>query len=228
MSPASDWWQQAVAAPDHAAMQAARRRQARLTKPAGSLGALETLAIRLAGLQGCACPRLDHVHISVFAADHGVAIENVSAFPQAVTAQMIDHFAVGGGAINVLARQLGFDVRVALRIHLDHAVGIQKGFAALHQHFQRNLLLGGKRDVRPAVREGVSPLLVRDQKGAAHSLADRMVPRPLGPKTRRAPEMNLFLVRPRIIPPAEPGPGISGNRQRRHVAQRHPVHQEQV
>ncbi|WP_420468350.1 nicotinate-nucleotide--dimethylbenzimidazole phosphoribosyltransferase [Panacagrimonas sp.] len=112
MSAAAAWWQHAVAAPDAAAMQAARRRQAQLTKPAGSLGALETLAIRLAGLQGRACPRLDHVHISVFAADHGVAAENVSAFPQAVTAQMIDNFAAGGGAINVLARQLGASLEV--------------------------------------------------------------------------------------------------------------------
>ncbi|MGQ0699785.1 MAG: nicotinate-nucleotide--dimethylbenzimidazole phosphoribosyltransferase [Panacagrimonas sp.] len=92
--------------------EAARQRQIQLTKPAGSLGELENLAIRLAGLQGRVCPAVDRVHIAVFAADHGVAAENVSAYPQGVTAQMIDNFAAGGAAISVLARHLGASLEV--------------------------------------------------------------------------------------------------------------------
>jgi len=104
-----DWRQVAAAVGplDAAAMQAARERQGQLTKPAGSLGRLEELAVRLAGIQGRAVPRLAQRAIVVMAADHGVAGEGVSAYPQAVTAQMVANFLAGGAAISVLARQLG-------------------------------------------------------------------------------------------------------------------------
>ncbi|MBB1088559.1 nicotinate-nucleotide--dimethylbenzimidazole phosphoribosyltransferase [Lysobacter sp. SG-8] len=95
------------AAIDTAAMAAARARQATLTKPPGSLGRLEEAAITLAGMQGTPLPTLDAAWISVFAADHGVADEGVSAFPQAVTGEMVRNFASGGAAISVLARHLG-------------------------------------------------------------------------------------------------------------------------
>ncbi len=88
---------------DTAAAEAAAARQAQLTKPAGSLGELETLAVRLAGMQRRERPRVDRVWLSVFAADHGVAARGVSAFPQAVTAQMVANMASGGAAISVLA-----------------------------------------------------------------------------------------------------------------------------
>lgn len=101
------WLRSSVRRPDTSSTAAAAARQAQLTKPPGSLGRLETLAIRLAGLQKRECPALERVWISVFAADHGIAAEPVSAFPQSVTAQMIDNFARGGAAISVLARQLG-------------------------------------------------------------------------------------------------------------------------
>ena len=72
------WWQE-VAAPINAAVQQqARLRQTRLTKPQGALGQLERVAIQLAGLQGDPAPQLQRVWISVFAADHGVAVEGVS------------------------------------------------------------------------------------------------------------------------------------------------------
>lgn len=87
-------------------------RQAQLTKPPGSLGALEALAVRLAALQHSARPTVDRVWISVFAADHGVAAEGVSAFPQAVTGEMVRNFASGGAAISVLARALGATLEV--------------------------------------------------------------------------------------------------------------------
>jgi len=98
--------------PDAEASRLARLRQDSLTKPPGALGELESVVVRLAGLQGRARPRVDRIHISVFAADHGVGAENVSAFPQAVTAEMIRNFARGGAAINVLAHSLGASLEV--------------------------------------------------------------------------------------------------------------------
>jgi nicotinate-nucleotide--dimethylbenzimidazole phosphoribosyltransferase len=91
---------------------AARARQGELTKPPGALGELETLAISFAGWQGRVQPSIERVHISVFAADHGVTEEGVSAFPAAVTAEMIRNFVRGGAAISVLARALNATLEV--------------------------------------------------------------------------------------------------------------------
>ncbi|MGM0542555.1 MAG: nicotinate-nucleotide--dimethylbenzimidazole phosphoribosyltransferase [Pseudomonadota bacterium] len=83
-----------------------------LTKPPGSLGQLEALAIQLGAITGTATPSVSSPSVVVFAADHGVAEEGVSAFPQAVTAQMVANFANGGAAINVFACQIGARVEV--------------------------------------------------------------------------------------------------------------------
>lgn len=107
-----DWIRQPCAQPDMAARAAALARQAQLTKPPGSLGALETLAVDLAGWQGTARPSLQRIWIAVYAGDHGVAAEGVSAFPQAVTGEMLRNFAHGGAAIAVLARNLGATLEV--------------------------------------------------------------------------------------------------------------------
>ena len=106
------WLQQPTVACNEAAAAAATERQGQLTKPPGSLGELEQLAVRLAGMQGAVKPRVDQVWISIFAGDHGVVAEGVSAFPQAVTGQMILNFAAGGAAISVLARELGATLEV--------------------------------------------------------------------------------------------------------------------
>ncbi len=100
------------AVPDPAMADAATRRQGQLTKPPGALGRLEEIAIRLAALQGRECPQAERVQITVFAADHGVTVAGVSAFPPEVTVEMIRNFATGGAAINVLARRLGADLEV--------------------------------------------------------------------------------------------------------------------
>jgi len=106
-------WLAAPAKPlDHVATDAARARQGQLTKPPGSLGRLEDIAVRLAGMQGREKPELERVRIAVFAADHGVAAEGVSAFPQAVTGQMILNFARGGAAVSVLAQEQGAELEV--------------------------------------------------------------------------------------------------------------------
>lgn len=109
---AIEWFNIPAAQPDADARQAAAARQAELTKPPGALGRLEDVAIHLAALQGTARPGVDRVHITVFAGDHGVTAEGVSAFPQAVTAEMVKNFARGGAAISVLARELGASLEV--------------------------------------------------------------------------------------------------------------------
>lgn len=91
---------------------AALKRQGVLTKPPGSLGQLEALAVWLAERQGSESPTVDKVWISVFAADHGVMAEQVSAFPQVVTGEMIRNFSGGGAAISVLARFLKAQLEV--------------------------------------------------------------------------------------------------------------------
>ena len=92
---------------DATAMAAARARHDMLTKPPGSLGRLEELAVRLAGMTGQVIPRLTHKAVIMMAADHGVASEGVSAYPAEVTPQMVLNFLSGGAAINVLAGQAG-------------------------------------------------------------------------------------------------------------------------
>ena len=101
-----------IAAPDAASAALARARQDTLTKPAGSLGQLEALACRFAGWQGKVQPAPLQPAITLFAADHGVTDEGVSAFPQAVTAEMVKNFAAGGAAVCVLARQHGARLEV--------------------------------------------------------------------------------------------------------------------
>jgi nicotinate-nucleotide--dimethylbenzimidazole phosphoribosyltransferase len=99
--------------PDRRAIEAALARQAVLTKPAGSLGRLEGLSVRLAGLSGRLDSPLRHRVVFTLAADHGVSREGVSAYPREVTAQMVANFLAGGAAINVLAEQMGARVVVA-------------------------------------------------------------------------------------------------------------------
>jgi nicotinate-nucleotide--dimethylbenzimidazole phosphoribosyltransferase len=90
----------------------AQKRLDSLTKPPGSLGRLEEVARRVATIQGMVPPRLGPKRIFVFAADHGVTVEGVSAYPRAVTAQMTYNFLSGGAAINVLARAFGVDLEI--------------------------------------------------------------------------------------------------------------------
>jgi nicotinate-nucleotide--dimethylbenzimidazole phosphoribosyltransferase len=89
---------------DRAAMEATARRLDRLTKPPGSLGRLETLAIELAGIRGEPVTSIRRPAIAVFAGDHGITRQGVSPYPAEVTRQMVANFATGGAAINVLSR----------------------------------------------------------------------------------------------------------------------------
>ena len=96
--------------PDTAAIEAARARQAQLTKPPGSLGRLEDIAAFMAGWRGTDRPRIDRAQALVFAGNHGICARGVNPFPQAVTALMVANFEAGGAAINQLARVAGAEL----------------------------------------------------------------------------------------------------------------------
>jgi nicotinate-nucleotide--dimethylbenzimidazole phosphoribosyltransferase len=104
---------------DSGAMAAARQRHDQLTKPPGSLGRLEDLAVQVAGITGDPLPTIADKVIVTCAGDHGVTAEGVSAYPAAVTPQMVYNFVRGGAAINVLARQAGARIVVA-DLGVDH------------------------------------------------------------------------------------------------------------
>jgi len=82
------------------------------TKPLGALGMVETLAAQIARIQGTLSPRLERCRLTLFAGDHGIAVESVSVYPQAVTRQMIANFLAGGAAASVFARTNGVEFRV--------------------------------------------------------------------------------------------------------------------
>ncbi|MBW8484205.1 nicotinate-nucleotide--dimethylbenzimidazole phosphoribosyltransferase [Actinomadura parmotrematis] len=112
---------------DEAAMRDARDLQARLTKPPGSLGVLEELSVRLAGLAGtCPPPLPEPAAVAVFAADHGVHARGVTPWPQEVTAQMVANFLAGGAVVNAFARQVGATVTV---VDVGVATALPEGLA---------------------------------------------------------------------------------------------------
>jgi nicotinate-nucleotide--dimethylbenzimidazole phosphoribosyltransferase len=147
---------------DPGAMAAARALHARLTKPAGSLGALEELSVRLAGLAGtCPPPLPEPAAVAVFAGDHGVHAQGVTPWPQEVTAQMVANILAGGAVVNAFARQVGasvtvVDVGVAMAVGWDAKVGggVTDGPVALN-------VRRGTRDL------AVEPALTRDEAVAA-------------------------------------------------------------
>jgi nicotinate-nucleotide--dimethylbenzimidazole phosphoribosyltransferase len=105
--------------PDLAACEAARARDAALTKPQGALGRLEDLAIWYCGWRGAARARVETPQVLVFAGNHGVCAQGVSAFPPDVTAQMVANFRTGGAAVNQLADLAGARMEVHA-LDLDH------------------------------------------------------------------------------------------------------------
>ncbi len=107
-----NWLEIPIAEISEQSKQEANERQLQLTKPPGSLGKLEELAIMFSAIQKTQKPIINNVHISIFAADHGIADENVSAFPQVVTTEMVKNFSRGGAAISVLAKELNANLEV--------------------------------------------------------------------------------------------------------------------
>jgi nicotinate-nucleotide--dimethylbenzimidazole phosphoribosyltransferase len=146
-----------IAPLDEAAMVAARERLDGLTKPPASLGRLERLVEQLAGITGSAAPRIDRPAVVVFAGDHGVTAQGVSAYPSAVTAQMVANFVRGGAAINVLARATGAQLVVV-------DVGVAADLAPVEDPAVRLVT----RRVRNGTRDmTLEPAMTRDEAVAA-------------------------------------------------------------
>ena len=121
------WYHQACQSIDQGHIDQAQNHQANLTKPLGSLGLLEDIAVSFCAWQGTNLPCCDKIQISVFAGDHGVCKQRVSAFPQEVTTQMIANFLSGGAAISVLAKNLNADLSVinmGVVVNIDDAVNL--------------------------------------------------------------------------------------------------------
>ncbi len=128
---------------DEAAVTAVRERQARLTKPPGSLGKLEELPAFLAGWQARAMPQLDRVQVLVFAGNHGVVRQGVSPYPAEVTRQMVANFSAGGAAINQLAASAQARLRV-IPLELDRPTAdITEAPAMAEREFLDAVAAGG-------------------------------------------------------------------------------------
>lgn len=136
--------------PDLDAGSAAALRQSQLTKPAGSLGRLEDLAIWLATWQARHPPRVDHPRTVVFAGNHGVAARGVSAYPAAVTAQMVQNFIAGGAAVNQLCRAVDADLRV-YEMNLDQPTGDIAAGPAMSEEECAKALAYGMMAVEPGI-----------------------------------------------------------------------------
>ncbi|MBS7661337.1 nicotinate-nucleotide--dimethylbenzimidazole phosphoribosyltransferase [Pseudomonas lalucatii] len=177
------WWQQPSRMPDQAAREQALARQAQLTKPAGSLGQLEHLAVQLAALQGRERPGVERVAIGIFAGDHGVVAEGVSAYPQAVTGQMLGNFVAGGAAISVLARQLGaslevVDLGTAQPLELPGVRHLHLGAGTANftqgpamSAAQARLALQGGRDALLRAQQGGAQLFIGGEMGIGNTTA---------------------------------------------------------
>jgi nicotinate-nucleotide--dimethylbenzimidazole phosphoribosyltransferase len=150
----------AIRPADAGAAQAARELQARLTKPAGSLGELEDLSVRLAALAGtCPPPLPTPGAVAVFAGDHGVHAQRVTPWPQEVTAQMVANFLAGGAVVNAFARQVGasvtvVDVGVAATLEPAEGLLIRKVRAGTRDFTQEPALTVD--EARAALEVGIS------------------------------------------------------------------------
>jgi nicotinate-nucleotide--dimethylbenzimidazole phosphoribosyltransferase len=162
---------------DEPAMAAAAAHLDRLTKPPGSLGGLETIAIRLAGIRGRLVTNIEHPAVIVFAADHGVAARGVSAYPPEVTAQMVANFAAGGAAINVLARVAGADllvVDVGVAGGDPDAIAIESPRSSSGARLIRARIASGTQDFTrgSAMNRGEALAAIETGRAAAASLID--------------------------------------------------------
>lgn len=176
-----DWLNNKIEEPDDFFYKKALNKQTQLTKPLGSLGLLEDIAVRLAAMQKTEQPSIERAWVSVFAADHGIAEESVSAFPQAVTTEMVKNFAAKGAAINVLSRFVNakfevIDTGLLKPIELKHLIIARAGngtenFArqAAMTEMQMNLALSaGKSAVERAIKHSTQ-LFIGGEMGIANT-----------------------------------------------------------
>jgi nicotinate-nucleotide--dimethylbenzimidazole phosphoribosyltransferase len=152
---------------DEDAMERARRRQSELTKPVGSLGRLEEISIKLAGITGDPMPKIKEKLIITMAGDHGVVEADVSAYPSDVTSQMVNNFLRGGAAVNVLARHIGarivvVDMGVAADINEPGLIVKKIGYGT------RNMVKGAamsREDAIKAIEAGITVFEEEYEKG---------------------------------------------------------------
>ena len=153
---------------DKEAMNKARLRQDQLTKPRGSLGKLEELSIKLAGITGKETPRIEHKAIVTMVGDHGVIAEGVSAYPQEVTGQMVYNFLRGGAGISVLARHVGarvviVDMGVAVNLE-PHPSLVSKKVASGTRNMAKEPAMSGEQALR-AIEAGIEVINEEVAKG---------------------------------------------------------------
>lgn len=178
-----DWFLAPSPEPSAEHLVAAERRQNALTKPLGALGILERLAVRLAGLQATERPRAGNVPVVLFAGDHGITAQGVSAYPSAVTVEMVRNFTRGGAAICVLARELGLPLEVvdAGTLSTSEIAGVvcdklacgTRDFsreAAMSQPEALHALGAGRRAVA-RMSEGGADLLILGEMGIGNTTA---------------------------------------------------------
>jgi len=183
-------------------------RQDQLTKPRGALGQIEALAVSLAAMQGSERPQVERLHVSVFAGDHGVVEEGVSAYPQSVTGQMLRNFVGGGAALSVLSKRLGaplevIDLGTVEPLQLDGVSHLRLGLGtanlareAAMSDEQMRLALAAGRDSAQRAAQGSAQLFIGGEMGignttSASALAAVLLPR--SPLTLVGPGTGLDL-----------------------------------
>jgi len=189
-----DWWNEPCHMLDESVRAQALARQDQLTKPRGALGQLEALAVSLAAMQGSERPQVERLHVSVFAGDHGVVEEGVSAYPQSVTGQMLRNFVGGGAALSVLSKRLGaplevIDLGTVEPLQLDGVSHLRLGpgtanlarEAAMSDE-QMRLALAAGRDSAQRAAQGSAQLFIGGEMGignttSASALAAVLLPR---------------------------------------------------
>ncbi len=203
-----DWWNEPCRMLDESVRAQALARQDQLTKPRGALGQLEALAVSLAAMQGSERPQVERLHVSVFAGDHGVVEEGVSAYPQSVTGQMLRNFVGGGAALSVLSKRLGAPLEVidlgtveSLQLEGVRHLRLGPGTAnfireAAMSDEQLRLALAAGRDSAQRAAEGSTQLFIGGEMGignttSASALAAVLLPR--SPLTLVGPGTGLDL-----------------------------------
>jgi len=203
-----DWWNEPCHMLDESWRAQALARQDQLTKPRGALGQLEALAVSLAAMQGSERPQVERLHVSVFAGDHGVVEEGVSAYPQSVTGQMLRNFVGGGAALSVLSKRLGAPLEVidlgtveSLQLEGVRHLRLGPGTAnfireAAMSDEQLRLALAAGRDSAQRAAEGSTQLFIGGEMGignttSASALAAVLLPR--SPLTLVGPGTGLDL-----------------------------------
>lgn len=176
-----------IQAPNQVAMAEANAHLDILTKPPGSLGKLEAIAVRLAGITGKVKPSFPKRAVIVMAADHGVCEEGISAFPAEVTPQMVMNFLVGGAAVNVLARQAGAEVQcvdIGVNADMTHPDLIQRKIRygtsnmaqgpAMSREEAEAAIMVGVEVVEEAISRGVS-IFVTGEMGIGNTTASAAI-----------------------------------------------------